>query len=144
MDKLWLSGPRSPSESKSIPAATRTMVLERDGDECRYCGLRGSSALDHINPHAQGGTPDQWNLAVCCTVCNSIAGIRTFDEFFYKRQYVIYRRMELGYPVIQAMYALDRALAQLQDAATGRRELTDPDRRADERITRLKSLIGEI
>lgn len=58
--------------SESEWQALRITVMERDGEQCRYCGdTEGPFHCDHIVPLAQGGTNDLENLTVACRFCNS-------------------------------------------------------------------------
>lgn len=61
----------------------RTVIRERDGDECRYCGVpvvwqdRRSGlggTYDHVDPD---GPNAAWNLVVACRACNSRKGDQT-------------------------------------------------------------------
>lgn len=69
-------------------AALRWLILWRDGFTCRYCGIHQGEEqvdprrgpvyaemhVDHIVPCAAGGTADEWNLQVLCSVCNISKG----------------------------------------------------------------------
>lgn len=64
----------------------RELVIERDGNVCRYCGeeckpylkphgwnrVRKMSGveIDHVIPKSRGGTDDLDNLVVSCAPCN--------------------------------------------------------------------------
>lgn len=41
------------------------------GGRCVYCGVSGSSTMDHIEPLIRGGAHEPENLAVSCKSCNS-------------------------------------------------------------------------
>lgn len=67
-------------------------VLQRDGYQCIYCGLkigdyqRGqmltqhSFTIDHILPRSRGGRNTWGNTACACSVCNNRKGDRTPHE----------------------------------------------------------------
>lgn len=56
----------------SIPAGTRSFVMQRDNFRCVYCGtVEGPFDLDHVVPIAKGGDPtSQDNLVCACAPCN--------------------------------------------------------------------------
>lgn len=58
-----------------IPASLRTLVVERAGNRCEYCGLsQGGQAaafhIDHVIPMAAGGPTTADNLALACVSCS--------------------------------------------------------------------------
>jgi 5-methylcytosine-specific restriction endonuclease McrA len=59
-----------------MDAATRSMVRQRSGNRCEYCGIlqeQMSAAafhVDHIIPKQHGGSDDPSNLALACYHCN--------------------------------------------------------------------------
>ena len=59
-----------------MDAATRSMVRQRAGNRCEYCGIlqeQMSTAafhVDHIIPKQHGGSDDPSNLALACYHCN--------------------------------------------------------------------------
>ena len=62
------------SPRPKIPAATRRLVMERDGHACTI-GLPGCTVdryihIDHIRPRAYGGSDHPDNLRVACRSCN--------------------------------------------------------------------------
>ena len=62
-------------------------VIERDGNQCRYCGklcLDREIHIDHIVPKSQGGKDDMDNLATSCKRCNGIKGAKNPKEFLLK------------------------------------------------------------
>ena len=63
----WVNG----ASRTSTPAwkRTRKAVLDRDGWACQTCGSPASE-VDHITPHAQGGSDDETNLAAICAACH--------------------------------------------------------------------------
>ena len=67
---------------RSVSKGTRAFVLERDGYNCRVCGLAAGDS-DPYNPEwtvaltvsyvinkSKGGTDDPNNLRAVCTICN--------------------------------------------------------------------------
>jgi len=57
----------------------RTLLRERYGFRCGYCGITESSAgalltADHFQPRAHGGSDDLDNLVYCCHACNEFKG----------------------------------------------------------------------
>ena len=95
MGAPWDTGPRLPdSGGRYISVYTERAVFARDNGLCRYC-MREADGLDHVYPWANGGTHHPTNLVACCTVCNSIAGLRIFSEFSKKKRYILERRRQL-------------------------------------------------
>lgn len=47
-------------------AATRALVLRRDGHRCRRCSSRDRLSAHHIKPRDQGGFDDLRNLVTLC------------------------------------------------------------------------------
>jgi 5-methylcytosine-specific restriction endonuclease McrA len=69
-------------------------ILERDGEHCRYCGIRvdfrarkgpNAGTYDHIDPDARTGPQRDGNtyenVVVCCAPCNSDKKNRTPEEW---------------------------------------------------------------
>jgi hypothetical protein len=57
----------------------RAYVRQRAKFACEYCGVTetdvgGELTVDHIQPHAKGGTDDLDNLVYCCVRCNQYKG----------------------------------------------------------------------
>ena len=73
---------RLPKMASGIPADQRARILERNGMTCQICGVgpnepnpynpekRVRLQVDHIIPLSEGGTNDDSNLRVTCSVCN--------------------------------------------------------------------------
>lgn len=55
----------------------RPALIERDGEECIYCGATKNLVVDHLVPIAHGGTDDTDNLGLACKQCNSGKAGRT-------------------------------------------------------------------
>lgn len=69
-------------------------ILDRDGEHCRYCGIRvdfrarvgeNAGTYDHIDPNLRTGDQhdgnDKDNVVVSCAPCNSAKGNRTPAEW---------------------------------------------------------------
>lgn len=64
----------------NIPKSISKAAYQRDSYTCALCGLEGMGdtheekirgfALDHIVPHAAGGSSELENLQVLCRKCN--------------------------------------------------------------------------
>jgi len=52
----------------------RTIVLERDGYTCQYCGSSQRLHIDHIIPIVRGGSNAFENLITSCRPCNQSKG----------------------------------------------------------------------
>jgi hypothetical protein len=63
----------------------RLAIYLRDNLACAYCGEgveQGAKlTLDHVRPHACGGSNHESNLVTCCSTCNSSRGKRSVREF---------------------------------------------------------------
>lgn len=55
---------------ETITAGTRKAVFARDGHECVYCSAQAILEVDHVFPHALGGTDEPENFVTCCHRCN--------------------------------------------------------------------------
>lgn len=77
-------------------------VFRRDHFKCQYCGLDGSKdfenwlilTIDHVHPHARGGSRQMGNLVTACQPCNLIKGKRTYSSFEEAKKYVLQKREE--------------------------------------------------
>lgn len=52
------------------PLWLRTLILDRDGNACLFCGSTEKLELDHIIPWSKGGASDVSNLQTLCKACN--------------------------------------------------------------------------
>jgi 5-methylcytosine-specific restriction endonuclease McrA len=52
-------------------ANKRLRVIERDNGMCYLCGLPGANSVDHVIPHAKGGTDAMTNLRAAHMTCNT-------------------------------------------------------------------------
>lgn len=76
--------PRRTRQSRraGLTASVRFAIFKRDGYRCRLCGASPRDAesirleVDHITPHARGGTNDHANLWTLCFTCNRGKGTR--------------------------------------------------------------------
>lgn len=68
-------------------AATRSMILIRDGWCCAYCGRFGDT-IDHITPKSRGGKNTWGNLAAACHECNEAKADHTPEEMGWKRPFI--------------------------------------------------------
>ena len=77
-------------------------VFRRDHFKCQYCGLDGKHhfehwlvlTIDHIHPHAHGGTRRMDNLVTACRPCNLMKGKRIFATFEDAKHFVLTKRAE--------------------------------------------------
>lgn len=86
--KVWLEGERLSADlsfiaqpDAPIPPNVRRLVLNRDGNACRYCGSGENLQLDHIRPHSRGGSDEPENLCTACRCCNISKSDRTPSEW---------------------------------------------------------------
>ena len=63
----------------------RSIVLERDGHACVYCGADKPLEGDHIVPLSRGGSNALTNLATACRPCNLSKGSSTLEEWRARR-----------------------------------------------------------
>ena len=78
----------SKHRTRSIPAAVRDEVWQRDGGMCQYrdtktgrkCGSRHAVQVDHVIPVAMGGTNDASNLRLLCRQHNAFAARQIFGD----------------------------------------------------------------
>jgi hypothetical protein len=52
---------------------------------CRFCGKKigqyKNATLDHLQPQAQGGGDQLWNLVLACQQCNCTKANRTIEQW---------------------------------------------------------------
>ena len=63
---LMLRSGGYPTRERTVPAATRRLVIARDGSRCQLCGADGANEIDHI----RGSSNDATNLRLTCRICN--------------------------------------------------------------------------
>ena len=77
-------------------------VFHRDHFKCYYCGLDGEHdfenwmilTIDHIHPHAKGGSRHMDNLITACQPCNLLKGKREFKSLEEAKAFVLAKREE--------------------------------------------------
>lgn len=75
--RVYLEGKRRPT----LPNHLRNAILERDGDQCVYCGTTtGPFHFDHVMPRSRGGRDELDNLVRACWRCNLIKSDFTVEE----------------------------------------------------------------
>lgn len=62
-------------------ASIRSMIFDRDGWSCTYCGSKNNLQCDHVTPLCKGGTSDPSNLTTACQACNASKGGRDLEEW---------------------------------------------------------------
>ena len=75
-------------------------VFKRDHFKCQYCGLDGLHSyenwlvmtIDHIHPHARGGSRSMDNLVTACQPCNILKGKREHASFEDAKKHVLAKR----------------------------------------------------
>lgn len=78
----WIVSSKIRQGRVSVPTAMRSAVVERDGNECVYCGDKeGPFHLDHIWPVWRGGETSIDNLVVACRRCNLWKSGSTIQEW---------------------------------------------------------------
>jgi hypothetical protein len=65
---------------KTIPAAIKKAIWQRDRGKCVVCGSTYALEIDHIIPISHGGTNDISNLSLTCRSCNQRAAIEKIGE----------------------------------------------------------------
>ena len=66
-----------------IKAQTLKDIIERDGEDCFYCGCKTTDkdrTIEHILSVAHGGNNNINNLSLSCKKCNVIAGSKPIVE----------------------------------------------------------------
>jgi 5-methylcytosine-specific restriction endonuclease McrA len=77
-------------------------IFKRDHFKCHYCGLDGKHnfeswlilTIDHIHPHAKGGSRSKDNLVTACQPCNLLKGERVFKSLQEAKEFVLAKREE--------------------------------------------------
>ena len=67
---------------KALSAKFRQMVITRDNDRCRACGIGDVDSLecDHIVPESMGGKDTLGNMQILCHTCNNRKGNTNIGE----------------------------------------------------------------
>lgn len=85
---------RSKKAKRSLPKATRAIVMAKTGGKCTYCGvvlttqrdLPNSYHADHVLSVRDGATDDPGLLVPACADCNQKKGAKTFAQFAAERE----------------------------------------------------------
>jgi Holliday junction DNA helicase RuvB len=64
------------SRAAPTPAATRQLILERDGHGCRCCGSKSNLTVHHLWFRVFGGPTESGNLVTLCEDCHSLVHAR--------------------------------------------------------------------
>lgn len=70
--------------SRQIPRATQFRVLKRENQICSVCGKSVQDEdieFDHIIPWSKGGSSDESNIRLLCSLCNKKKGKKFEKEF---------------------------------------------------------------
>jgi len=64
-----------------VPETVRLLVRQAAGDRCGYCHspqylVMGKLEIEHIVPRARGGSDDESNLWLSCSLCNRYKGMQ--------------------------------------------------------------------
>ncbi len=64
-----------------IPAEVRQHVREAAGDRCGYCLspqnlVMGKLEIEHLIPRVRGGSDEELNLWLSCSLCNRYKGVQ--------------------------------------------------------------------
>ncbi len=64
-----------------VPETVRLLVRQAVGDRCGYCHspqhlVMGKLEIEHIVPRARGGSDDESNLWLSCSLCNRYKGMQ--------------------------------------------------------------------
>jgi hypothetical protein len=68
--------------SSYISESVRAKVQAQSRNRCGYClshqdYVLGTLEIDHLIPRAKGGTDDESNLWLACSLCNTFIGMQT-------------------------------------------------------------------
>ena len=66
----------NPEKGRTISAAVRRRVMDRDRYRCVRCESHEALRIDHVHPWSRGGTNDESNLQTLCHPCNQAKGAR--------------------------------------------------------------------
>jgi 5-methylcytosine-specific restriction endonuclease McrA len=73
-----------------ITQKKRLAIYLRDGCACGYCGSSVETGaqltLDHVLPHARGGTNHETNLFTACKPCNDSRGDRLLSAWISRKR----------------------------------------------------------
>ena len=66
---------------------SRKNILDRDHNECAYCGTKltlATMTIDHVYPVSKCGLNDWANVRACCLKCNSLKDDKTLSELGWR------------------------------------------------------------
>jgi len=120
--------PDPPAHGRSIPAAVRREVYDREGGSCAYvgeggrrCGSRLRLEYQHIVPVACEGPSTPANLTLYCRAHNLLQAKKDFGEEHIRRKQIEQRAaaslVKLGYKRKEAEQVVAVAVAQLPDGS---------------------------
>lgn len=97
-----MNGPRK----RNYWRALKTLLLERAGYRCEYCGVLlefEGSTVDHVDPH---GDDEVSNYRVSCRSCNASKGQKSLEDFrIYEQTLMVKVAMpELGFTTAQVLW----------------------------------------
>lgn len=72
----WDARHAKPLYRQYIPLRVRTLIYDRDGYACVFCGASEPLSLDHIWPWSLGGSDEPSNLQTLCIPCNMRKGAK--------------------------------------------------------------------
>jgi hypothetical protein len=120
-----------------IPQYIRDCVRKMDGEECVYCSwvnresyfaiisrnTNGQAtprkfSIDHIIPQVQGGGSWIWNLAYCCSSCNSRKQGRTPTEADMPLNHGPFHKTALGLFIPYPSHLYERAYSYMEYVST--------------------------
>src|SRR3989304_7276904 len=67
-------------------------LIDLYGRLCFYCHEEIANTIDHVTPWSYDYDNSIENLVPACSLCNSIAADKHFDDVEQKRQYILNRR----------------------------------------------------
>ncbi len=130
--------PRRAGKGRTIPAATRREVWQRDGGQCTYtsdsghrCGERKGLECDHIVSRALGGDDSAGNLRLRCRAHNQLEAERAFGVAFMEGKRAAARERKLERERQRAADREARARTEAQRAAERQREAELRERAAE-------------
>jgi hypothetical protein len=87
----------------------RRLLFKRDRNMCAYCGgvyKHEELEVEHVTPHAQGGTYSWENLVTACHACNQKKGCRTPEQAGMSLLYLPYRPSRFEYLILSGRNVL--------------------------------------
>jgi 5-methylcytosine-specific restriction endonuclease McrA len=137
--RVWL-GERNPRNA--VSAATRRLVLDRDGQRCQVCGIgsgepypgepgiRAKMTVGHRVPQERGGSNDPDNLRTECARCNEPVRHEVADPETYKEVFAVVRKLknEELKSLATWLQSGERARSKLDYAYDRARQLSESER----------------